>query len=156
VVLALSSRFPTSAGEQCQKMRLDELRRISQHIQLKSPPSAPWQKVSSGIDAEVEKQNLAAVEVGTAAKLQELARERAEAERMHEEWMQESLARIERIKSRYDGIPSSHIIRGLPRNARALPFARLPHHLIFVVGLTPTSEGFPFSSARALCLQPNM
>ena len=94
VVLALSSRFPTSAGEQCQKMRLDELRRISQHIQLKSPPSAPWQKVSSGIDAEVEKQNLAAVEVGTAAKLQELARERAEAERMHEEWMQESRARI--------------------------------------------------------------
>ena len=72
MVLALSSRFPTSAGEQCQKMRLDELRRISQHIQLKSPPSAPWQKVSSGIDAEVEKQNLAAVEVGTAAKLQEL------------------------------------------------------------------------------------
>ena len=43
-------------------------------------------------------------------------------------------------KARYDGIPSSHIIRGLPRNARALPFARRPHHLNFVVGLTPTSE----------------
>ena len=27
--------------------------------------------------------------------------------------------------SRYDGIPSSHIIRGLPRKRRALPFARL-------------------------------
>ena len=90
MVLALSSRFPTSAGEQCQKMRLDELRRISQRIQLKSPPSAPWQKVSSGIDAEVEKENLA-VEEGTAERLQELARERAEAERMHEEWMQESV-----------------------------------------------------------------
>ena len=125
VVLALSSRFPTSAGEQCQKMRLDELRRISQHIQLKSPPSAPWQKVSSGIDAEVEKQNLAAVEVGTAAKLQELARERAEAERMHEEWMQESRARIERMKAETEA--EVHRVESARQTLRGYPSAVLSH-----------------------------
>ena len=122
VVLALSSRFPTSAGEQCQKMRLDELRRISQRIQLKSPPSAPWQKVSSGIDTEAEKQNLAAVEEGTAARLQELARERAEAERMHEEWMQESHARIERMKAETEA--EVHRVESARQTLRATHIAK--------------------------------
>ena len=122
MVLALSSRFPTSAGEQCQKMRLDELRRISQRIQLKSPPSAPWQKVSSGIDTEAEKQNLAAVEEGKAARLQELARERAEAERMHEEWMQESHARIERMKAETEA--EVHRVESARQTLRATHIAK--------------------------------
>ena len=82
-------------------MRQQEaLRHITKHIQLKSPSSVPFPKVTSEIDRDVvEVLDVAGSEEATAARLKELARERAEAERMHDEWMQESRIRMERMRA---------------------------------------------------------
>ena len=81
-------------------MRQEALRHISKHIQLKSPSSVPFPKVTSEIDRDVvEVLDVAGSEEATAARLKELARERAEAERMHDEWMQESRIRMERMRA---------------------------------------------------------
>ena len=81
-------------------MRQEALRHISKHIQLKSPSSVPFPKVTSEIDRDVvEVRDVAGSEEATAARLKELARERAEAERMHDEWMQESRIRMERMRA---------------------------------------------------------
>ena len=103
-LLAISqSQLVASVDEDGKRMRQEEqeaLRHISKHIQLKSPSSVPFPKVTSEIDRDVvEVRDVAGSEEATAARLKELARERAEAERMHDEWMQESRIRMERMRA---------------------------------------------------------
>jgi hypothetical protein len=101
-LLAISqSQLVASVDEDGKRMRQQEaLRHISKHIQLKSPSSVPFPKVTSEIDRDVvEVRDVAGSEEATAARLKELARERAEAERMHDEWMQESRIRMERMRA---------------------------------------------------------
>ena len=103
-LLAISqSQLVASVDEDGKRMRQEEqeaLRHISKHIQLKSPSSVPFPKVTSEIDRDVvEVLDVAGSEEATAARLKELARERAEAERMHDEWMQESRIRMERMRA---------------------------------------------------------
>ena len=101
-LLAISqSQLVASVDEDGKRMRQQEaLRHISKHIQLKSPSSVPFPKVTSEIDRDVvEVLDAAGSEEATAARLKELARERAEAERMHDEWMQESRIRMERMRA---------------------------------------------------------
>lgn len=101
-LLAISqSQLVASVDEDGKRMRQQEaLRHISKHIQLKSPSSVPFPKVTSEIDRDVvEVLDVAGSEEATAARLKELARERAEAERMHDEWMQESRIRMERMRA---------------------------------------------------------
>ena len=103
-LLAISqSQLVASVDEDGKRMRQEEqeaLRHISKHIQLKSPSSVPFPKVTSEIDRDVvEVRDAAGSEEATAARLKELARERAEAERMHDEWMQESRIRMERMRA---------------------------------------------------------
>jgi hypothetical protein len=102
--LAISqSQLVASVDEDGKRMRQEEqeaLRHISKHIQLKSPSSVHFPKVTSEIDRDVvEVRDVAGSEEATAARLKELARERAEAERMHDEWMQESRIRMERMRA---------------------------------------------------------
>ena len=100
-LLAISqSQLVASVDEDGKRMRQEEqeaLRHISKHIQLKSPSSVHFPKVTSEIDRDVV--DVAGSEEATAARLKELARERAEAERMHDEWMQESRIRMERMRA---------------------------------------------------------
>ena len=101
-LLAISqSQLVASVDEDGKRMRQQEaLRHITKHIQLKSPSSVPFPKVTSEIDRDVvEVLDVAGSEEATAARLKELARERAEAERMHDEWMQESRIRMERMRA---------------------------------------------------------
>lgn len=103
-LLAISqSQLVASVDEDGKRMRQEEqeaLRHISKHIQLKSPSSVHFPKVTSEIDRDVvEVRDVAGSEEATAARLKELARERAEAERMHDEWMQESRIRMERMRA---------------------------------------------------------
>ena len=100
-LLAISqSQLVASVDEDGKRMRQEALRHISKHIQLKSPSSVPFPKVTSEIDRDVvEVRDVAGSEEATAARLKELARERAEAERMHDEWMQESRIRMERMRA---------------------------------------------------------
>ena len=101
-LLAISqSQLVASVDEDGKRMRQEALRHISKHIQLKSPSSVPFPKVTSEIDRDdvVEVLDVAGSEEATAARLKELARERAEAERMHDEWMQESRIRMERMRA---------------------------------------------------------
>ena len=103
-LLAISqSQLVASVDEDGKRMRQEvqeALRHISKHIQLKSPSSVPFPKVTSEIDRDVvEVLDAAGSEEATAARLKELARERAEAERMHDEWMQESRIRMERMRA---------------------------------------------------------
>lgn len=101
-LLAISqSQLVASVDEDGKRMRQQEaLRHISKHIQLKSPSSVHFPKVTSEIDRDVvEVRDVAGSEEATAARLKELARERAEAERMHDEWMQESRIRMERMRA---------------------------------------------------------
>ena len=97
------SQLVASVDEDGKRMRQEEqeaLRHISKHIQLKSPSSVHFPKVTSEIDRDVvEVLDVAGSEEATAARLKELARERAEAERMHDEWMQESRIRMERMRA---------------------------------------------------------
>lgn len=99
-LLAISqSQLVASVDEDGKRMR-QQVRHISKHIQLKSPSSVPFPKVTSEIDRDVvEVLDAAGSEEATAARLKELARERAEAERMHDEWMQESRIRMERMRA---------------------------------------------------------
>ena len=97
-LLAISqSQLVASVDEDGTRMRQEALRNISKHIQLKSPSSVHFPKVTSEIDRDVV--DVAGSEEATAARLKELARERAEAERMHDEWMQESRIRMERMRA---------------------------------------------------------
>ena len=101
-LLAISqSQLVASVDEDGKRMRQQEaLRHITKHIQLKSPSSVHFPKVTSEIDRDVvEVRDVAGSEEATAARLKELARERAEAERMHDEWMQESRIRMERMRA---------------------------------------------------------
>ena len=103
-LLAISqSQLVASVDEDGKRMRQQQqeaLRHISKHIQLKSPSSVPFPKVTSEIDRDVvEVRDVAGSEEATAARLKELARERAEAEKMHDEWMQESRIRMERMRA---------------------------------------------------------
>lgn len=100
-LLAISqSQLVASVDEDGKRMRQEALRHISKHIQLKSPSSVHFPKVTSEIDRDVvEVLDVAGSEEATAARLKELARERAEAERMHDEWMQESRIRMERMRA---------------------------------------------------------
>ena len=101
-LLAISqSQLVASVDEDGKRMRQQEaLRHITKHIQLKSPSSVPFPKVTSEIDRDVvQVLDVAGSEEATAARLKELARERAEAERMHDEWMQESRIRMERMRA---------------------------------------------------------
>ena len=105
-LLAISqSQLVASVDEDGKRMRQEvkgqeALRHISKHIQLKSPSSVHFPKVTSEIDRDVvEVRDVAGSEEATAARLKELARERAEAERMHDEWMQESRIRMERMRA---------------------------------------------------------
>ena len=103
-LLAISqSQLVASVDEDGKRMRQqaqEALRHITKHIQLKSPSSVPFPKVTSEIDRDVvEVLDAAGSEEATAARLKELARERAEAERMHDEWMQESRIRMERMRA---------------------------------------------------------
>ena len=101
-LLAISqSQLVASVDEDGKRMRQEALRHISKHIQLKSPSSVYFPKVTSEIDRDdvVEVLDVAGSEEATAARLKELARERAEAERMHDEWMQESRIRMERMRA---------------------------------------------------------
>ena len=103
-LLAISqSQLVASVDEDGKRTRQEEqeaLRHISKHIQLKSPSSVHFPKVTSEIDRDVvEVRDVAGSEEATAARLKELARERAEAERMHDEWMQESRIRMERMRA---------------------------------------------------------
>ena len=101
-LLAISqSQLVASVDEDGKRMRQEALRHISKHIQLKSPSSVPFPKVTSEIDRDdvVEVLDVAGSEEATAARLKELARERAEAEKMHDEWMQESRIRMERMRA---------------------------------------------------------
>ena len=95
------SQLVASVDEDGKRMRQQEaLRHITKHIQLKSPSSVPFPKVTSEIDRDVvQVLDVAGSEEATAARLKELARERAEAERMHDEWMQESRIRMERMRA---------------------------------------------------------
>ena len=97
-LLAISqSQLVASVDEDGKRMRQEH---ISKHIQLKSPSSVPFPKVTSEIDRDVvEVLDVAGSEEATAARLKELARERAEAEKMHDEWMQESRIRMERMRA---------------------------------------------------------
>ena len=96
-LLAISqSQLVASVDEDGKRMR-QQVRPISKHIQLKSPSSVHFPKVTSEIDRDVV--DVAGSEEATAARLKELARERAEAERMHDEWMQESRIRMERMRA---------------------------------------------------------
>lgn len=99
-LLAISqSQLVASVDEDGKRMR-QQVRHISKHIQLKSPSSVHFPKVTSEIDRDVvEVLDVAGSEEATAARLKELARERAEAERMHDEWMQESRIRMERMRA---------------------------------------------------------
>ena len=99
-LLAISqSQLVASVDEDGKRMR-QQVRHISKHIQLKSPSSVPFPKVTSEIDRDVvEVLDVAGSEEATAARLKELARERAEAEKMHDEWMQESRIRMERMRA---------------------------------------------------------
>ena len=99
-LLAISqSQLVASVDEDGKRMR-QQVRHISKHIQLKSPSSVPFPKVTSEIDRDVvEVRDVAGSEEAAAARLKELARERAEAERMHDEWMQESRIRMERMRA---------------------------------------------------------
>lgn len=100
-LLAISqSQLVASVDEDGKRMRQEALRHISKHIQLKSPSSVHFPKVTSEIDRDVvEVLDVAGSEEATAARLKELARERAEAERMHDEWMQASRIRMERMRA---------------------------------------------------------
>ena len=99
------SQLVASVDEDGKRMRQEvkgqeALRHISKHIQLKSPSSVHFPKVTSEIDRDVvEVLDVAGSEEATAARLKELARERAEAEKMHDEWMQESRIRMERMRA---------------------------------------------------------
>lgn len=97
-LLAISqSQLVASVDEDGKRMRQEH---ISKHIQLKSPSSVHFPKVTSEIDRDVvEVRDVAGSEEATAARLKELARERAEAEKMHDEWMQESRIRMERMRA---------------------------------------------------------
>ena len=83
-LLAISqSQLVASVDEDGKRTRQEEqeaLRHISKHIQLKSPSSVHFPKVTSEIDRDVvEVRDVAGSEEATAARLKELARERAEA-----------------------------------------------------------------------------